>query len=351
MGYFERAKEKLNALVGKEYTLLAIESSCDETAVSVLRGRKVLSNIISSQIEIHRLYGGVVPEIASRNHITAIDNLVVEALSVAQVAKEDLDVIAVTYGAGLLGALLVGVSYAKAFAYALDLPLIAVDHIKGHIFANFIDNDKLCYPFICLLASGGHTSVLKVNGYNDMKTLGTTVDDAAGEAFDKVARVLGLPYPGGPEIQKCATGGSPSIKMPRAFKGEDTLNFSYSGLKTAVINYVHNASERGETVVAADVACSFQKEATDVLVDHAILAAKRENINVIALAGGVGANAVLRETLTLEGKKNGITVYLPDRKLCTDNGAMIAMAAHFAIEEGEKPVDLTLDAKPARSIF
>ncbi|MBR1746879.1 MAG: tRNA (adenosine(37)-N6)-threonylcarbamoyltransferase complex transferase subunit TsaD [Clostridia bacterium] len=345
--YYERSLKKQTALREREdFVILAIESSCDETAVSVLFGRDVKSNVISSQIEIHKRFGGVVPEIASRNHVLAIDNLIDEAVNGAGITLKDVDVIAVTYGAGLLGALLVGVSYAKALAYALDVPLMAIDHIKGHVFANFIENKDLKLPFLSLLASGGHTEIVEVNGYEDVRILGQTADDAAGEAFDKVARVLGLPYPGGPQIEACAKEGSPVIPMPTPFKGEKHLNFSYSGLKTAVINYVHNNEAKGVEINRSDVACSFQKAAVDQLVKNAIEAAKQTGYKSIALAGGVGANTCLRETLTREAKKHGVTVYLPSKKLCTDNAAMIGMACYFAVKEGVLPADLDLDADP-----
>lgn len=328
----------------KEPLVLAIESSCDETAVAITKGTKVLANKISSQIEIHKRFGGVVPEIASRNHILSIDNVLLEALQQAKLSIKDIEVVAVTYGAGLLGALLVGVSYAKALSYALGIPLIGINHIKGHVLANFIDNAQLQFPFICLLASGGHTAVLKVKGYYDSVILGSTVDDAAGEAFDKVARVLGLPYPGGPEIEKYALKGKNNIPMPRAFKGKKHLNFSYSGLKTAVINYVHNTKAKGQEINPYDVACSFQTEAAGVLIDYAIKAALQENIKTIALAGGVGANSFLRDNLIEACSEHNIKVFLPEKKLCTDNAAMIGVAAYFAINEGKEKEDLFFDA-------
>ncbi len=348
MTYIDISTKKLEALYGRDdYLILAIESSCDETAVAVVKGRQIVSSVISSQIEIHKRFGGVVPEIASRNHVLQIGNIVKEAMEKAEVTFEDISAIAVTYGAGLLGALLVGVSYAKSLAYTLELPLIAVSHIKGHIAANYIASPDLQPPFVCLLASGGHTEILRINTFNDIKVLGETQDDAVGEAFDKVARVLSLPYPGGPEIEKLAKEGKPTYKLPRAFKGEKHLNFSFSGIKTAVINIASNTSQRGESINRADMACSFQQEAVGVLVDHAIEGAKREGIKTIALAGGVGANGALREKLQEEGAKNGITVLLPPKVLCTDNAAMIGVAAFEAIKLGCKPADLTLDADPA----
>ncbi|MBR2349827.1 MAG: tRNA (adenosine(37)-N6)-threonylcarbamoyltransferase complex transferase subunit TsaD [Clostridia bacterium] len=346
--YYTNAKQKLDSLRDRnDYLILAFESSCDETAVAVTRGREVLSSVISSQIEIHKRFGGVVPEIASRNHALAIDSITKEALEKAGVTLADIDVIAVTYGAGLLGALLVGVSYAKSLAYTLGLPLVACNHIKGHIAANYISAPELEPPFVCLLASGGHTYILKVNAFDDMEVLGETQDDAVGEAFDKVARVLGLPYPGGPEIDRLAKLGKPVYKLPRAFKGEKHLNFSYSGLKTAVINLVANTKARGGEIVPEDLACSFQTEATGVLVDHTIEACKRTGIKTIALAGGVGANSCLRDSLVSAGNKLGFKVLLPPKSLCTDNAAMIGVCAYEEIKAGIAPAELTLDADPA----
>ena len=348
MTYLELSKEKLDALrTRNDYLILAFESSCDETAVAVTRGREVLSSVISSQIEIHKRFGGVVPEIASRNHALAIDSITKEALQKANVTLDDIEVIAVTYGAGLLGALLVGVSYAKALAYTLKKPLVACNHIKGHIAANYISAPTLEPPFICLLASGGHTYILKVNAFDDMEIMGETQDDAVGEAFDKVARVIGLPYPGGPEIDRLAREGSPVYKLPRAFKGESHLNFSYSGLKTAVINLVANTKARGGRINPADLACSFQTEATGVLIDHTIEATKRTGIKTICLAGGVGANSALRDGLTKAGQKAGCKVLLPPRSLCTDNAAMIGICAYEEIKCGIAPASLDLDANPA----
>ncbi len=345
MGYIERAKEKLDALRKRDdYYILAFESSCDETAVAVVRGREILANEINSQIEIHKRFGGVVPEIASRNHILAIDALVEEALTKANITLDDVDVLAVTYGAGLLGALLVGVSYAKALAYATDKPLVGINHIKGHVCANFLAHPDLKFPFLCLLASGGHTEILDVRSYADMRVLGQTADDAAGEAFDKVARVLGLPYPGGPQIEACAKGGKDCVKLPRPFKGEKTFDFSYSGIKTAVINYVHTCEQKGVLVNKQDVAASFQARATGMLVENAIKAARKLGEKTIAVAGGVGANGALRESIEKEGKKQGIRVLLPPKYLCTDNAAMIGEAAFFAIQEGLENAPLSLDA-------
>lgn len=348
MNYIDICSKKLDALRDRDdYLILAIESSCDETAVAIVRGRYIVSSVISSQIEIHKRFGGVVPEIASRNHALQIGHIVEEAMQKAGVTFGDISAIAVTYGAGLLGALLVGVSYAKALSYTLQLPLIAVSHIKGHIAANYIATPDLQPPFVCLLASGGHTEVLKIKSFNDIEVLGETQDDAVGEAFDKVARVLGLPYPGGPEIERLAKEGNPNYKLPRAFKGEKHLNFSFSGLKTAVINTVSNTTQRGEEINRADLACSFQTEAVGVLVDHAIQGAKRAGIKSIALAGGVGANSALRAKLQEEGEKHNIRILLPPKVLCTDNAAMIGVAAYEAIKLGEQPASLALDADPA----
>lgn len=347
MDYYCRAKQKLDNLQDREdYYILSIESSCDETAVAITKGREIISNVISSQIEIHKRFGGVVPEIASRNHILAIDNLIKESLAEAKLTLKDISVIAVTYGAGLLGALLVGVSYAKALAFALDIPLIGIDHIKGHVCANFLAHKTLEFPFLCLLVSGGHTEILQVNSYSNMKVLGETVDDAAGEAFDKVARVLNLPYPGGPKIEEAAKSGKNIIVLPRPFKGEKHLNFSYSGIKTAVINFVSNNKDRKMEININDLACSFQTAAVNMLMENVFIAAERNNAKTIAIAGGVAANGFLRESITNEGKKRGIEILLPPKHLCTDNAAMIGAGAFCAIKEGIAPSALDLDANP-----
>lgn len=348
MSEYERiAKEKLNELRNRDdYFILAIESSCDETAAAVLKGKTVLSNEISSQIEIHKRFGGVVPEIASRNHVLAIDTVVKEAVEKAGITLNDIDVIAVTYGAGLQGALLVGVAFAKALAYGLGVPIVGISHIKGHVLANLLVHKELKFPFLCMLASGGHTELLEVKSYGEMSVLGQTRDDAAGEAFDKVARVIGLPYPGGPQIEKHAAEGKDNVPMPRPYKGEDTLDFSYSGIKTAVINYVRNAEQRGDAINTHDVARSFQDRATGMLVENAFRAAKKYGYKEIAVAGGVGANGELRRRMEEEGKRKGIKVYLPPKILCTDNGAMIGAAAYFAIKEGVAAAELSLDVNP-----
>lgn len=336
----------MNSLQNKEnLTVLAIESSCDETACAIVRnGREVVSNVVATQIEIHRRFGGVVPEIASRNHTLAIENVVKEALLSANMTKDDIDAVAVTYGAGLLGALLVGVNFAKALAYAWKKPLFAVSHVKGHIAANYIDS-TLEPPYLCLLASGGHTAIVKVLDYEHLELIAQSRDDACGEAFDKVARVLGLPYPGGPEIQKLAREGKAVYDMPKPhFSDKDELYFSYSGLKTYVINLVHNLEQKGQEISKADVAASFQKSATAQLVDTLKIAIERTGINKIAVAGGVSANEELRARFD-DLAKHGAEVHYPKLKYCTDNAAMIGAAACFMIKSGMQESDLSLDAK------
>ncbi len=341
----------MNSLQQKEnLVVLAIESSCDETACAIVKnGREVLSNVIASQIEIHRRFGGVVPEIASRNHTLAIENVVKEALQSANMTRDDIDAIAVTYGAGLLGALLVGVNFAKALAYAWKKPLFAISHIKGHIAANYIESD-LEPPYLCLLASGGHTAIVKVEDYQNISLVCGSRDDAAGEAFDKVARVLSLPYPGGPEIQKLAREGNPVYDMPKPkLSGLDDLYFSYSGLKTFVINLVHNAEQKGVELNPADVACSFQKAAVAQLVDTLKLVVEKTGIKSVAVAGGVSANEELRARMD-DLKKIGCDVHYPKLKYCTDNAAMIGSAACFMIKDGIEEASLELDAKATVSL-
>lgn len=320
-------------------TILAIESSCDETACAVVRdGRTVLSNVIATQIEIHRRFGGVVPEIASRNHTLAIENVVREAMQKAGVTKDDIDAIAVTYGAGLLGALLVGVNFAKALAYAWDKPLYAISHVKGHIAGNYIDSD-LEPPYLCLLVSGGHTAIVRVEDYENITLIAQSRDDAVGEAFDKVARVLGLPYPGGPEIQKKAREGKAVYDMPvPKSNGLDSLYFSYSGLKTFVINLVHKLEQRGEDLPVCDIATSFQKCAVKQLIDALKLVSEKTGVKKIAIAGGVSANEELRSRAD-ELKEAGCEVHYPKLIYCTDNAAMIGSAAYFAIKCGKAPAD------------
>ena len=307
-----------------EPIILGIESSCDETAAAVIRGRKILSDEIASSADIQSLYGGVVPEIASRAHTDAIAKVVEKAVQNAGITYADIDAVAVTYGAGLLGALLVGVSFAKAFAYALNKPLIAVNHIRGHLAAAYLHEQTLQPPFVTLLASGGHTAVLYTKTESEFEILGATLDDAVGEAFDKVARVLGLKYPGGPNIERCAKEGAPSVPMPKMLKGGGGYNFSYSGLKTAVINYCHTKEQKGENYSKADVACSFQCAAIDVLVEKTVTAAKEKKVDTVTAGGGVVANGYLREALQKACNENGLRLVLPEKRLCTDNAAMIA---------------------------
>lgn len=327
----------------KDIYILGIESSCDETAASVVKnGREILSNVVLSQIDIHKLYGGVVPEIAGRNHVEVVDRVVAEALAQAKLTVSDLDGIAVTYGAGLVGALLVGVSFAKGLSQASGVPLIAVNHIEGHICANYLTYPDLEPPYLCLLTSGGHTAVVKVLDYDKYDVLCSTVDDAVGEAFDKVARVLGLPYPGGPQIDRLAKTGKPSYKFHSVVISNG--NFSYSGLKTAVINTVHNAEQKGEPIIKEDIACSFTHYAIDGLVDTLIQAQRKCGLNTVAVAGGVGANSYLRQRMT-ELQAQGIRVCLPSLPLCGDNAAMIASRGYYMYCNGSF-ADLTLNACP-----
>ncbi|WP_312702390.1 tRNA (adenosine(37)-N6)-threonylcarbamoyltransferase complex transferase subunit TsaD [Sedimentibacter sp.] len=327
--------------------ILAIESSCDETACSIVEnGRNVLSNIISSQIEIHKQYGGVVPEVASRKHIENISDVVNEAMEKANVDCNQIDAVAVTYGPGLVGALLVGVNYAKGLSYAWNKPLIGVNHIEGHICANFIENKELEPPFVCLVASGGHTHLIYVGDYGKYEIMGKTRDDAAGEAFDKVARAIGLGYPGGPLIEKKAREGNPAaINFPRAVINDDTLDFSFSGLKSAVLNYIHNKQQKNEEIIVEDVAASFQQAVTDVLVMKTMKAARLKDCKVVALAGGVASNGSLREALENECKKNNYVFLKPSPILCTDNAAMIGCAAYYKYLK-EEFSELSLNAIP-----
>lgn len=305
--------------------ILGIESSCDETAAAVIFGRKLLSSEIISSATEQAKYGGVVPEIASRAHTEAVDEVVRRALQSANVSANQLDAIAVTYGAGLLGALLVGLSFAKGLAYSLNIPLIAVNHIRGHLAAAYLVDEELKPPFVTLLASGGHTAILHTKTYTEFEVLGSTCDDAAGEAFDKVARVLGLPYPGGVNVERLARSGQNSIKLPPALvKNSTHMQFSYSGLKTAVINAAHNAEQRGERINGEDLACSFQHAAVDPLVKKTVECALSRGVNTVTAGGGVIANGYLRDTLTKACQKAGLRCVLPEKKFCTDNAAMIA---------------------------
>ena len=330
-----------------DIVILAIESSCDETAAAVVKnGREVLSNIISSQIALHTLYGGVVPEIASRKHIEKINQVIEEALKQANMTLDEIDAIGVTYGPGLVGALLVGVAEAKAIAYAAKKPLIGVHHIEGHISANYIENKDLEPPFACLVVSGGHTHLVVVEDYGKYKILGRTRDDAAGEAFDKVARAIGLGYPGGPKIDKLSKEGNPeAITFPRAHIAESVYDFSFSGLKSAVLNYLNGAKMKGEEIVAADVAASFQKAVTDVLVEHAMMAVKEYGFDKLAIAGGVASNSTLRREMELACEKNNVKFYHPSPILCTDNAAMIGAAAYYEYLAGTRH-GLDLNAIP-----
>ncbi len=326
---------------------LAIESSCDETAAAVIaEGRDVLSNIISSQIEIHKQYGGVVPEIASRHHLNNVNTVVDQALEEAGVTLDEVDMIGVTYGPGLVGALLIGLATAKAFALAADKPLIGVHHIHGHICANYIQHKELEPPFMALVISGGHTNIVEVEDYNTCRVLGGTRDDAAGEAYDKVARVLGLGYPGGPLIDKIAREGDPTaVEFKRVFLEKGSLDFSFSGIKTGVLNYINSEKQAGREINVPDVAAGFQAAVLDVIVAKTVGAAVDMGKDKIVLAGGVAANSMLREMLKKECDKKGIELYYPSPILCTDNAAMIGCAAYYKYMAGERD-DLTLDAIP-----
>ena len=322
----------------KDTLILAIESSCDETAASVVKnGRCVLSNIISSQIAIHTLYGGVVPEIASRKHLEKINQVVEAALKEADVTLDDIDAIGVTYGPGLVGALLVGVAEAKAIAYAKKKPLVGVHHIEGHVSANYIEHPDLEPPFLCEIISGGHTHLVIVKDYGSFEILGRTRDDAAGEAFDKVARAIGLGYPGGPKIDKLAKEGNPhAIDFPRAHMEDAPYDFSFSGVKSAVLNHLNKCRMTGEPIVEADIAASFQQAVVDVLVDNAIRAAKDYHMDRLAIAGGVASNGALRAAMEAACEKEGIRFYRPSPIFCTDNAAMIGVAAYYEYQKGTR---------------
>ncbi|WP_125154064.1 tRNA (adenosine(37)-N6)-threonylcarbamoyltransferase complex transferase subunit TsaD [Clostridium rectalis] len=332
----------------KDIKILAIESSCDETSAAVVvNGREVLSNVISSQIDIHKKFGGVVPEVASRKHIEVISAVVQESLDIAKVSLEDIDAVGVTYGPGLVGALLVGLQYAKGLSYAIDKPLIGVNHIEGHISANFIEYKELKPPFVCLVVSGGHTFIVYMKDFGEFEVMGETRDDAAGEAYDKVARAIGLGYPGGPKIDKLAKeGNEKAIKFPRAnFHDDNSLDFSFSGVKSSVLNYINNMKMKEVEVNKADVAASFQKSVVDFLVDNAMKACEIKKVDKIAMAGGVASNSCLRYSLVKEGEKRGIKVLFPEPILCTDNAAMIGSAAYFELQRG-RAADLNLNAIP-----
>ena len=316
--------------------ILAIESSCDETAAAVVKnGREVLSNVINTQIAIHTEYGGVVPEIASRKHIENINPVIRKALEDAGVTLDDIDAIGVTYGPGLVGALLVGVAEAKAIAFAKNKPLVGVHHIEGHISANYVENKELEPPFVALVVSGGHTHLVKVNDYGEYEIVGRTRDDAAGEAFDKVARAIGLGYPGGPKIDKLAKEGNPdAIEFPRAHVDDAPYDFSFSGIKSAVLNYINSANMQGKQINRADVAASFQKAVVDALVSRAVRLTKECGMDKLAIAGGVASNSALRAAVQEECTKNNISFYSPSPILCTDNAAMIGAAAYYEYIKG-----------------
>lgn len=377
MEYEKKVDEKLKEIKqkqvdGEDIFVLGIESSCDETSIAVLKnGREVLSNVISSQIEIHKRFGGVVPEVASRNHVLCIDNVLNEAIEKAnQTMLENykqglnreltefeikkygfdltkIDAVCVTYGAGLVGALMVGVNFAKSLAYSLGIPLIAVNHIKGHISANYISHKDLQPPFICLVVSGGHTAILRIDDYLNHTLIGETLDDAIGEAFDKVARVVGLGYPGGPKIDKLAKVGENCIQFTHKSNLDKTYNVSYSGLKTAVINYVHKLEQNKQELNIENICTSFEHQAVDMLVEKAIKATKNYGFKKIAMAGGVAANSYLREKLTLEATKNNIEVFYPPMSLCTDNAAMIGCCGYYNLINNYSIADLSLSPDPS----
>ena len=333
--------------MSEDIKILAIESSCDETAAAVVRnGREVLSNVISSQIALHTLYGGVVPEIASRKHIERINQVIEQALVQADTTLEEVDAIAVTYGPGLVGALLVGVAHAKALAYGAKKPLVGVHHIEGHICANYIENLDLEPPFMCLVISGGHTHLVNVVDYGKYEILGRTRDDAAGEAFDKVARAIGLGYPGGPKVEAKAKEGNPyAIEFPRAKVADGPYDFSFSGLKSAVLNYINGCKMKDEEYNEADIAASFQQAVSDVLVEHGIRAAKEHGVKKFAIAGGVASNRTLRDAFEKACEKEGIEFYHPSPIFCTDNAAMIGVAGYYEYLSGTRS-GLDLNAVP-----
>jgi N6-L-threonylcarbamoyladenine synthase len=332
--------------------ILAIESSCDETAVAVVEdGRKVLTDCIASQVDLHRIYGGVVPEIASRKHIEAIYGLADEALEKANVQRSEIDAVAVTYAPGLIGAVLVGVNFGKAAAMSLNKPLIPVHHIRGHIAANYIAYPELKPPFLCLVVSGGHTMFVDVKDYTDMEILGGTLDDAAGECFDKVARVLGMPYPGGAALDKAAQAGDQNrYQLPRAHAGDNPFDLSFSGLKTASLNLIHHAQQVGEELDVPGLAASFCAAVSDTLVPRAMLALEKTGYKQLAVAGGVAANSIIRRDILAAAEKLGVEVYLPPLSLCGDNAAMIGAQAYYEYQTGNL-ADMSLNAYATKSIL
>lgn len=327
--------------------IMAIESSCDETSVAVVKnGREIISNVISSQIDMHKKFGGVVPEVASRMHLEVINNIVREALEEAKLSMDDIDAIAVTKGPGLVGALLVGISEAKALSYACKKPLVGVNHMKGHICATFITHKELEPPFICLLVSGGHTYLVYVKDYNNMEVIGKTIDDACGEAYDKVARCLGMNYPGGPEVERLAKlGNDEAIDFPRVMLDKNSYNFSFSGLKTAVLNYLNSKKQKNEEISKEDVCASFQRAVFDVLIFKTEKLMKEKKLDTLVVSGGVSANNTLREEINKMCEKNGFKSYFPDKILCTDNAAMIASSGYYEYISGVRS-DLTLNVEP-----
>ena len=348
MSYADEARERVRELKARGHAvILAVESSCDETAMALVAdGRRVLSGEIASQVDTHALYGGVVPEIASRMHVEALDPLLDRVLAEAGLGMDAIDAVGVTFGPGLVGALLTGVSWAKAFAYARRLPLIAVNHIEGHVSANFVANPELEPPFVCLVASGGHSHIVSVERYGAYKMLGRTTDDAAGEAFDKAARVLNIPYPGGPLLDKLAEEGNPEAYRFPKIHMEGKYDFSFSGLKTAVINQAHMLRQKGEEIRVADWSASLRKAVVDMLVDKTLAACRDTGAKSVALAGGVASNRLLRREMERRGTKMGLKVYMPPVALCTDNAVMIGSAAFYRLMTGE-PAPLSLNAQPS----
>ena len=332
--------------------ILAVESSCDETAVAIVRdGRQVLTDCIASQVDLHRLYGGVVPEIASRKHIEAIYGLADQALKNANMTRKDIDAVAVTYAPGLIGAVLVGVNFAKAAAFAMDKPLIPVHHIRGHIAANYLAYPELEPPFLCLVVSGGHTMIVEVKDYTDMNILGTSLDDAAGECFDKVARVLGMPYPGGAALDRASQQGDETkYSLPRSKPGENPYNMSFSGLKTAALNLIHHAQQVGEEIDIPSLCASFSAAVSDTLVPRMVMAMEQTGYRKVAVAGGVAANSRIRRDILAAAQQLGAQVYMPPLSLCGDNGAMIGAQAYYEYLAGNT-ADMSLNAYATKSIL